>query len=89
MSSNKSSFSPQFRYSTALDRLMVVIGVILSLAAGVALPVHMLLFGEVINQFVFYTQAQPLISVAESLQGTLADDVSVSTYKQLEPAVYS
>ena len=34
---------------------MVVVGVVTGVLSGVALPGHMLLFGEVINQFVYYS----------------------------------
>ena len=43
---------------------MILVGAVMSIASGVALPGHMLLFGRVINQFVYYEQAlifQPII----------------------------
>ena len=53
------SLSPslQFRFATRLDILMIVVGTVMGIASGVALPSHFLLFGRVINQFVFYEQA--------------------------------
>lgn len=39
---------------------MIVVGFVAAVAAGVALPVHMLLFGRVINQFVYFTRAREL-----------------------------
>ena len=36
---------------------MVLGGVVMAIIAGVALPGHMLLFGRVINQFVYYSSA--------------------------------
>ena len=36
---------------------MIFIGVVTGLMSGVALPGHMLLFGEIINQFVYYQVA--------------------------------
>lgn len=42
---------------------MIVVGTVMAIAAGLALPGHMLLFGDVINQFVFYdiaTNPRPL-----------------------------
>ena len=48
---------PQFRFSTALDVVMIVVGVVMGVISGTALPGHMLLFGEVINQFVYYSIA--------------------------------
>ena len=37
--------------------VMIAVGVVTGVASGVALPGHMLLFGEVINQFVYYSIA--------------------------------
>ena len=36
---------------------MILVGTVMSIASGVALPGHMLLFGRIINEFVFYDQA--------------------------------
>lgn len=33
---------------------MILVGTVMAIAAGLALPGHMLLFGEVINEFVFH-----------------------------------
>ena len=52
---------PQFRFSTPLDVVMIVVGVVMGVVSGVALPGHFLLFGEVINQFVYYTIATETI----------------------------
>ena len=43
---------------------MILVGAVMSIASGVGLPVHILLFGRVINQFVYYEQAlifQPIV----------------------------
>ena len=49
--------SLQFRFAKILDLLMIVVGVVTGILSGVALPGHMLLFGETINQFVYFTVA--------------------------------
>ena len=36
---------------------MILVGTVMSIASGVALPGHMLLFGRIINEFVYYEQA--------------------------------
>ncbi len=36
---------------------MILVGSVMAMAAGTALPVHMFLFGRVINQFVYYSAA--------------------------------
>ena len=48
---------PQYSFSTPLDLVMIVVGVVMGVASGVALPGHFLLFGDVINQFVYYSIA--------------------------------
>ena len=47
----------QFRFANWLDLLMIAVGVVTGILSGAALPGHMLLFGEVINQFVYYSIA--------------------------------
>ena len=41
---------------------MIITGTLMAIAAGLALPGHMLLFGDVINEFVFHEQAETLSS---------------------------
>ena len=36
---------------------MILVGTVMTIASGVALPGHLLLFGRIINQFVYYEQA--------------------------------
>ena len=52
-----SLFILQFRYAHFLDFLMIIGGTFMAIAGGVALPGHMLMFGRVINQFVYYSLA--------------------------------
>ena len=43
---------------------MILLGAVMSITSGVALPAHIFLFGQVINQFVYYEQAvvfQPIV----------------------------
>ena len=47
----------QFRFANWLDLLMIAVGVVTGILSGTALPVHMFLFGEIINQFVYYSIA--------------------------------
>ena len=39
---------------------MIILGTVMAIAAGLALPGHMLLFGDVINEFVFHGLAETL-----------------------------
>lgn len=41
---------------------MIILGTVMAMAAGVALPGHMLLFGRVINEFVFHSIALEFLS---------------------------
>ena len=60
----------QFRFSNPLDVVMIVVGMVTGLASGVGLPGHMLLFGRVINHFVYYSVAtetvRPRLSMLSS-----------------------
>ncbi len=47
----------QFRFAKPTDLLMMLVGTAMAMAAGAALPIHMLLFGQIINQFVYYSAA--------------------------------
>ena len=47
----------QFRFAKIWDILMIITGTLMAIGAGVALPGHMLMFGRVINQFVYYSIA--------------------------------
>jgi ABC-type multidrug transport system fused ATPase/permease subunit len=53
-----------FRYATPLDRLLMAIGTITGILHGVSLPVLMLLFGELINFYIYQEQTS---SVANCL----------------------
>ena len=51
---------------------MILVGSVLGIASGVALPAHFLLFGRVINQFVYYEQAlifQPIVRNQSQMMG--------------------
>ena len=45
---------------------MIIIGTVMAVAAGLALPGHMLLFGRVINQFVFHELAETFQNVTST-----------------------
>ena len=52
---------------------MILSGTLMAIAAGLALPGHMLLFGNVINEFVFHDIAQTLqvgLMTATAVNGT-------------------
>ena len=44
----------QFRFADPWDIVMILLGTLMAVAAGVGRPGHILFFGEVINQFVYY-----------------------------------
>ena len=44
----------QFRYANVLDIFMVVVGTLMAVAAGAAIPSHVLLLGNVIDLFIAY-----------------------------------
>ena len=41
---------------------MIILGTVMAVAAGLALPGHIILFGDVINEFVFHGQAENLLT---------------------------
>ena len=41
---------------------MIILGTVMAIAAGLALPGHMLLFGGIINQFVFHQVAEGILA---------------------------
>ena len=47
----------QFRFADPWDIVMILLGTLMAVAAGVARPANILLFGEIINQFVYYDLA--------------------------------
>ena len=48
---------------------MILVGTVMSIASGVALPGHMLLFGRIINEFVYYDQAVIISQSRSDLMG--------------------
>ena len=83
-------FSHQFRFSNALDIIMIAVGVVTGVLSGVALPGHMLLFGEVINQFVYYSVAADTIRpriesfLINSTENTSVDDIACNSTRARE-----
>ena len=64
---------------------MIVIGMMTGLASGVALPGHLLLFGEVINQFVYHSIASETVRprlesfIMNSSLNTTVDEVACNS----------
>ena len=50
---------------------MIAVGVVTGFLSGAALPCHMLLFGRVINQFVYFTQVDGFLENATTLNETV------------------
>ena len=50
-------FRLQFRYATRLDYLLILFGTITGIIHGVSLPLLMLVFGELINVFIYQEQS--------------------------------
>ena len=50
----------QYRFAKCSDVLMMLVGVVGAVVAGAGLPLHTLIFGKVINQFVYYSIAEPI-----------------------------
>lgn len=66
----------QFRYATKLDYLLMIIGSLTGIVHGVSLPLLMLVFGELINSFIYQEQT---FTVAECLDLPRECDVIFNT----------
>ena len=45
-------FSPQFRFGTGSDKLLIILGTVVAMAHGAALPLMIIVFGDMIDMFV-------------------------------------
>lgn len=61
---------------------MILLGFVCAVASGVALPGHMLLFGRVINNFVYYSTAT---NCTELDDGTIIPSLSMEVRNRLIP----
>ena len=50
----------QYRFAKCSDVLMMLVGVVGAVVAGAGLPLHALIFGQVISRFVYYSIAEPI-----------------------------
>lgn len=46
------SSHPQFRYSSCLDKLLMIVGSLLAIVHGSSLPIMMIIFGDMTDSFV-------------------------------------
>lgn len=70
----------QFRFAKLLDGLYIIVGVVMAIASGLALPGHMLLFGEVIDLFVSYELSQTILANRSLETILMAQSTNVSFY---------
>lgn len=61
---------------------MIIAGTFLAIAGGVALPGHMLMFGRVINQFVYYSIADNNFTAVRNITGELCTTTVVTNLLQ-------
>ncbi|KFO29583.1 Multidrug resistance protein 1 [Fukomys damarensis] len=72
--------SPEFRYSNWLDRLYMVLGTVAAVVHGAALPLMMLVFGDMMDSFANagnYSQSDDNTTASF---GTLEEDMTVYAY---------
>ncbi len=55
---------------------MIILGTVMAVAAGVALPGHIILFGDVINEFVFHELAETVQTLQTPMNATNMDNVT-------------
>ncbi|CAI9539614.1 unnamed protein product [Staurois parvus] len=66
-----------FRYSGVTDRLLMLFGTIAAVAHGAALPLMMLVFGEMTDSFVSFGQN---MTVDEMIQASMTLEKNMTTY---------
>lgn len=66
----------QFQYANFCDILMMIIGAIMAMFAGLGLPIHIILAGTILNQFVYHD-----IVTSNNLQIPLSVNESCELYR--------
>ena len=66
----------QFRYATAFDLLLLLVGTLLSILQGCGLPLMVILFGGVTNAFINQAATQDFVTPNSSLAVSCASTVS-------------
>ena len=51
-------FHSQFRFSDKLDVILMILGTISSIGHGATVPMQFIIFGDLINSFIKFTQSQ-------------------------------
>ena len=74
-------YTLQFRYSTRVDYVLMFFGTITGIGHGISLPLLMLVFGELINSFIYQEQTA---TVADCLQ---VDRVCNVPYTTSDPVI--
>ncbi|KAK3108991.1 hypothetical protein FSP39_020354 [Pinctada imbricata] len=67
------SFLQLFRYSSALDRLVILIGSLFAVVTGSAIPLNLLIYGEVANEFILYDIAKDIANISSPNVTTMLD----------------
>ena len=60
----------QVRFAKPLDALLMIVGVLMAIASGLALPGHNLMFGEVIDLFISYNLGRSILAQLNNLTQT-------------------
>lgn len=56
----------QFRFADGLDILLMIVGTICMIAVGVALPLNLVFFGDLITQFIAYEKYHQIEELAHA-----------------------
>ena len=68
----------QVRFAKPLDALLMIVGVLMAIASGLALPGHMLMFGEVIDLFISYDLGRSILAQLNNLTQTTNQSIPLS-----------
>lgn len=52
---SSASFLLQFRFADGLDYFLIILGIITALALGCCVPINLIIYGDVIQDFIQYT----------------------------------
>ncbi len=63
----------QFRFATCLDTVMIFLGLLCAIIHGAALPMLFFVFGDLINNFSFYSISASVINLVENYTDVSCD----------------
>uniref|UniRef100_A0A8C6YJ70 Phosphatidylcholine translocator ABCB4-like n=1 Tax=Nothoprocta perdicaria TaxID=30464 RepID=A0A8C6YJ70_NOTPE len=69
-----------FRYSSCMDKLLMILGTILAIAHGTSLPIGMIIFGDMTDSFVISANTTIPVNITSDFLTKLEDDMTRYAY---------